>query len=114
VQKEAADLSKIQREAEDLAQKLWRVVSAVSKSSGGPQLKAKREQLKVINESIDQLSQRQVPVPDDLPRLKKSLAEEIEKADKDQVILFFLKEQLSQMLAALEGNIDTKNSRGQK
>ena len=93
MQKEAEDLSKLQREAEDLSAKLWSVISGVSKSSGGPQLKAKREQLKVINESIDQLSQRKVPVPDDLPRLKKSLSEEIEKADKDQVILFFLKEQ---------------------
>jgi predicted transcriptional regulator len=113
VQKDAEDLSKIQREAEDLAQRLWRIVSAVSKSSGGPQLKAKREQLKVITESINQLSQKKVPVPDDLPKLKQSLSEEIEKADKDQVILFFLKEQLSQMLAALEGNIDAKNSKAE-
>jgi hypothetical protein len=114
VQKDAEDLSKIQREAEDLAQRLWRIVSAVSKSSGGPQLKAKREQLKVISESIAQLSQKKVPIPDDLPKLKQSLSEEIEKADKDQVILFFLKEQLSQMLATLEGNIETKNLVAQK
>jgi hypothetical protein len=114
VEKEAEDLSKIQREAEDLSARLWSVISGVSKSSGGPQLKAKREQLKVISESIDQLSQKKVPIPEDLPRLKESLSEEIEKGDKDQVILFFLKEQLSQMLAALEGNIDARNSRAQK
>ncbi|MBW1860190.1 MAG: hypothetical protein JRI70_09000 [Deltaproteobacteria bacterium] len=114
MQREAEDLSKVQREVEDLSAKLWSIINAVSKSSGVPQLKTKREQLKVISESIAQLSQRKVPVPDDLPRLKQSLSEEIEKADKDQVILFFLKEQLSQMLATLEGNIDAKNSRVQK
>jgi len=111
VQNEAEDLSKVQREVEDLSAKLWSVIKAVSKSSGVPQLKAKREQLKVISESITQLIQRKVPVPDDLPRLKESLSEEIEKADKDQVILFFLKEQLSQMLATLEGNVDARNSK---
>jgi predicted transcriptional regulator len=114
VEKDWEDLSKIQRIAEDLSAKLWSVINSVAKSSGGPHLKAKREQLKVISESIDQLSQRNVPVPDDLPRLKKTLSEEIEKADKDQVILFFLKEQLAQMLATLEGNVDVKNSRAQK
>ena len=114
MEKEAEDVSKIQRIAEDLAAKLWSVINSVAKSSGGPKLKAKREQLKVISDSIDQLSQRNVPVPEDLPRLKKSLSEEIEKADKDQVILFFLKEQLSQMLATLEGNVEAKNSRAQK
>ncbi len=114
MQREEEDLSKVQREVEDLAAKLWSVINAVSKSSGVPQLRAKREQLKVISESIVQLSQRKVPVPDDLPRLKESLSGEIEKADKDQVILFFLKEQLSQMLATLEGNVDAKNSQAQK
>lgn len=114
MQREAEDLTKIKRAAEDLSARLWSIINGVSKASGGPQLKAKREQLKVINESIDQLSQKNVPVPEDLPRLQKTLSEEIEKADKDQVILFFLKEQLSQMLATLEGNVEAKNSRGEK
>jgi hypothetical protein len=39
------------------------------------------------------------------------LTEEIQKAEGDQVVLFFLKEQLSQMLAAIDKNVDVKNMR---
>ncbi|UCD86672.1 MAG: hypothetical protein JSV01_02525 [Desulfobacterales bacterium] len=104
----------MQREAEDLSAKLWSLVNAASKSAGLPQLKAKREQLKVISESIEQLSHKDVAVPDDLPRLKETLTDEIEKADRDQVVLYFLKEQLSQMLAAIENNIDVKDLRAKE
>jgi predicted transcriptional regulator len=100
--------SKVQREAEDLTAKLWSLIKAASKSAGLAQLKAKREQLKVVGESIEQLSRNNVPVPDELPRLQKTLTEEIEKVDKEQVVLFFLKEQLSQMLSTLETNVDVK------
>jgi hypothetical protein len=95
----------VKREAEELITKLRNIISTVSKSAGQPQLKTKREQLKVINESIQQCAQRKLPVPDDLPRLKKSLIDEIEKGEKDHLVLYFLKEQLSQMLAAIEGNV---------
>ncbi len=101
----------MKREAEDLSSKLWSLINAVSKSAGLPQIKAKREQVRVISESIEQLTRGNVPVPDDLPRLKKTLTEEIQKAEGDQVVLFFLKEQLSQMLAAIDKNVDVKNIR---
>jgi predicted transcriptional regulator len=100
----------MKREAEDLSAKLWNLINAVSNSAGLPQLRTKREQLKVISDSIEELSSRNVPVPDDLPRLEETLTDEIEKADKDQVVLYFLKEQLSQMLAAIETNVDVKHS----
>jgi hypothetical protein len=95
----------VKREAEELITKLRTIISTVSKSAGLAQLKTKREQLKVINESIQQCAHRKLPVPDDLPRLKKSLIDEIEKAEKDHLVLYFLKDQLSQMLAAIEGNL---------
>jgi predicted transcriptional regulator len=104
----------MQREAEDLSAKLWNIVKAASTSAALPQLKAKREQLKVVSESIEELSSKDVPVPDDLPRLKETLTDEIEKADRDQVVLYFLKEQLSQMLAAIENNIDVKALRAKE
>jgi len=94
----------VKREAEELIAKLWNIISTVSKSAGQPHLKTKREQLKVVNESIQQLGHKKVPVPDDLPKLTKSLTDEIEQAEKDKVVLYFLKEQLLQMLAAIEGN----------
>lgn len=100
----------MKREAEDLSEKLWNLINAVSNSAGQPQLRAKREQLKVISDSIEQLSGRNVPVPDELPRLKETLTDEIEKVDKDQVVLYFLKEQLSEMLATIETHVDVKDS----
>ncbi|MBW2174348.1 MAG: hypothetical protein JRF64_06855 [Deltaproteobacteria bacterium] len=96
----------MRKEAEDLAAKLWNLVNAVSENGGVPLLKAKREQLKAISESIEQLS-----LPDDLHGLKKSLTDEIEKVVSDQVVLYFLKEQLSQILDTIEnnGSSDTVN-----
>jgi predicted transcriptional regulator len=101
----------VKREAEDLTAKLWSLVNKVCRSAGPPHLKTKREQLKVIKESIEQLSQKNIPVPDDLPKLKEALSEEIQNADRDQVILDFLREQLSQMLATINAHLDTKGSR---
>jgi hypothetical protein len=93
------------REAEDLAKSLWNVINTVVKSMEQPHLKAKREQIKVINESIRQLADKNVPVPEDLDTLKNSLSDEVEKADKDQLVLFFLREQLSQMLTKIEAQV---------
>jgi len=95
----------MQREAEDLARSLWNVINTVVKSMEQPHLKAKREQVKVINESIGQLTDKNVPVPEDLNILKNNLIDEVEKADKDQLVLFFLREQLSQMLAKIEAQV---------
>jgi predicted transcriptional regulator len=94
----------VRKEAEDLAAKLWNLVNAVSENGGLPLLKAKREQLKAISESIEQLSRKNVPVPEGLHGLKKSLTDEIEKAVSDQVVLYFLREQLSQILDTIENN----------
>jgi hypothetical protein len=104
-------LAKVRKEAEDLTAKLWNLVNAVSENGGVPLLKAKREQLKAVSESIEQLSRKNVPVPDDLHGLKKSLTDEIEKVVSDQVVLYFLKEQLSQILDTIEnnGSSDTVN-----
>lgn len=98
----------MKREAEELITKLRNIIITVSKSAGQPELRTKREQLKVINESIQQCTDRKVPVPDDLPKLRKSLIDAIEKGEKDHLVLYFLKEQLSLMLAAIEGIVVPK------
>jgi len=95
-------------EAEDLTAKLRNLVDAVSKNAGLPRLKTKREQLKAISETIEQMGHKNVPVPDDLNEVKKSLTDEIEKGVRDQVVLYFLKEQLSQILATIENNDGSK------
>ncbi len=92
----------MKREAEELITKLRNIIIAASKSEGQPELRTKREQLKVINESIQQCTDRKLPVPDDLPKLKKSLIDEIEKGEKDHLVLYFLKEQLSLILTAID------------
>ena len=100
----------MKREAEELITKLRNLIIAATKSTGQPELKTKREQLKVINESIQQFTDRKVPVPEDLPKLRKSLINEIETGEKDHLVLYFLKEQLTQMLAAIEGSVLPKDS----
>jgi hypothetical protein len=99
----------VRREAEDLTAKLKNLVNEVAKNAGLPLLKTKRKQLKAINETIEQLGHENVPVPDDLYGLKQSLADEIEKAVGDQVVLYFLKEELSQILATIENNDKSKH-----
>lgn len=94
----------MRREAEDLTARLWNLVNAVSKNGGLPTLKAKREQLKAVSESIEQLGRKNVPVPEGLFGLKQSLTEEIEKGVSNQVVLYFLKEQLSRILERIEKN----------
>ncbi len=98
----------MKREAEELITKLRNIIIAASKSEGQPELRTKREQLKVINESIQQCTDRKLPVPDDLPKLKKSLIDEIEKGEKDHLVLYFLKEQLSLILAAIDSIVVPK------
>ena len=71
----------MKREAEELITKLRNLIIAATKSAGQPELKTKREQLKVINESIQQFTDRKVPVPEDLPKLRKNLIEEIETGE---------------------------------
>ena len=106
----------MKREAEELITKLRNIIIAASKSEGQPELRTKREQLKVINESIQQCTDRKLPVPNDLPKLKKSLIDEIEKGEKDHLVLYFLKEQLSQILAAIDSIVVPKEpkNKGEK
>jgi hypothetical protein len=99
----------VRREAEDLTAKLKNLVNEVAKNAGLPLLKTKRKQLKAINETIEQLGHENLPVPDGLCGLKQSLADEIEKAVGDQVVLYFLKEELSQILATIENNDKSKH-----
>ena len=95
-----------QREAEDLTQQVWQLIKTVCNSEALSDFKVKREQLYLIVESITQFENRNITVPEDLPKLKESLTEEMEKAKVEQDVLSFLGEQISQMLAA----IDTKVS----
>jgi hypothetical protein len=92
---------------EDLIKQLWKLIKTLSSSEGLSDIKVKREQLDLINESIKRFEDRNVAVPEDLSKLKEKLTEDMEKGKDEEGVLSFLGEQFSQMLAA----IDTKVSR---
>ncbi len=98
----------MRREAEDLTIRLRNLVNSISKTAGLPRLKTKREQLKAITETIEQLRHKNVPVPDSFYGLRNSLADEIEQAVSNQVVLYFLKKELSQILASIENGDKSK------
>jgi hypothetical protein len=95
---EVMEISKAKTKAEELVVRLRELVGVLRDSGPTPQWEAQREQLRAIGNSIQQLEQKDVPVPEDLRKLKNKLEGGIRNAEKQQVILFFLKEQLSQIL----------------
>ena len=95
------EIGKAKEQAEDLVVRLRELVSTIRQSAPLPARETKREQLKAIGNSIQQLEHKNIPVPEDLRRLKTNLESEIEKAEKHQVVLYFLREQLSQILAEI-------------
>ena len=95
------EINKAKDQAENLVVKLRELVNTLRQSAPLPERGAKREQLKAIGDSVQQLQDKNVPVPEDLRRLQSSLKTELEKAEKHQVVLYFLKEQLSQILAEI-------------
>lgn len=92
------EISKAKTKAEELVVRLRELVGVLRDSGPTPQWEARREQLRAIGNSIQQLEQKNVPVPEDLRKLKNKLEGGIQNVEKQQVILFFLKEQLSQIL----------------
>jgi hypothetical protein len=98
---EQMDIGKAKQDAEDLVVRLREVVSTLRHVAPLPEREARREQLKAVTNSVKQLEQKSIPVPDDLQKLKSKLENELEKAEKHQVVLFFLREQLSQVLAEI-------------
>jgi len=95
------DISKAKQEAEDLVVRLREVVGTLRQAAPTPARETRREQLKAVSDSIRQLERKHVAVPDDLQRLKGKLDTELDKAEKHQVVLYFLREQLSQVLAEI-------------
>jgi hypothetical protein len=92
------DIGKAKTKAEELVVRLRELVGVLREFGPTPQWDAQREQLRAIGSSIQQLEQKDVPVPEDLRKLKNKLESGIQNAEKQQVVLFFLKEQLSQIL----------------
>ncbi|MBW2108586.1 MAG: hypothetical protein JRI36_07990 [Deltaproteobacteria bacterium] len=95
------DITKAKGKAEELVVRLRELVGELRASAQAPEWETQREQLKVIGDSIQHLENKNVPVPADLKKLKSRLEAEIENAEKQQMLLLFLKEQLSQLLGEI-------------
>jgi hypothetical protein len=92
------DITKAKTKAEELVVRLRELVGALRDSGPSQEWEAQKEQLKVIGNSIQHLEQKNVAIPEDLLEVKNRLEIEMRNAEKNQVVLFFLKEQLSQIL----------------
>ena len=97
------EMNKTKEKAEDLVLKLRELVGKLRQCAPAGERDAQRQQLKVIGDSILHMEQKNIPVPEDLRRLKKRLEGEIQDSEKHQVILYFLREQLSEVLAEIGG-----------
>ena len=93
------DLTKAKEQAEDLVVQLRELIGSLRKSAPSKERDSQKEQLKVIGNSILHLESKGVPVPEDLVRLKNKLESEIQDAEKHQLLLYFLKEQLLNVLS---------------
>ncbi len=103
------EISKAKERAEDLVLKLRELVGTLRQFTPTPEREALREQLRVIGNSIQHLENKEVAVPEDLRTLKSKLEAEIQDAERHQVVLYFLREELSQVLAEI-GNTVRKGS----
>jgi hypothetical protein len=95
------DLNKAKEQAEDLIVQLRELIVSLRKCTPSKERDAQKEQLKVIGNSILHLENKGVPVPEDLIKLKDKLDIEIQDAEKHQLLLYFLKEQLVNVLSDL-------------
>jgi hypothetical protein len=97
------EMNKTKEKAEDLVLKLRELVGKLRQCVPAGDRDAQRQQLKVIGDSVLQMEQKKIPVPEDLRKLKSRLEGEFRDAEKYQVILYFLREQLSEVLAEIGG-----------
>lgn len=71
------DLGEVEKQAHIALERLWELIRSVEDRGNSPDVKAKAEQLRVVAQSIQRLEKRNVPVPEDLRRLKLSLHMEV-------------------------------------
>jgi len=113
---ERMEISKAKERAENLVLKLRELVGVLRQFAPTPEREARKEQLKVVGNSIQHLESKGVAVPEDLRKLKNKLEAEIQGAEKNQVVLYFLRDELSQVLAEIGNTVrkGSTNGTGQK
>ena len=92
------EITKAKEQAEDLVVRLRELVSVLCNSMPTAEREAQQEQTRIIGESIAHLEKKGVPVPEELKKLREKLDTQIQSAEKHQVLLYFVKDQLSEIL----------------
>lgn len=87
----------MKQKAERIIKELKELIEEVLYVKGKEDLFHKIEQLKVVNESIEQLEEKDVMVPDDLRRLKSELSSETGKHRESYDVLNYLAEELKKI-----------------
>ncbi len=95
------DVGEMKQRTGQLTDQLLELACAVHDLLSGPDTEAKREQLRAICSSIRQLEKRDVPVPDDLRRIKTDLTASLAVVDEAQVVKDLLQKQLLDVLEML-------------
>lgn len=95
------DIGEMKQHTEQLMAQVLELAAAVNDIPSGPDAEAKRQQLRAICGSIRQLETRDVPVPDDLRRIKTNLASSLAAEDEAQQVKKLLRERLLSALNLL-------------
>lgn len=91
----------MREQAEELLNRLDELVMNLKGIASSADLTEKREQLRVVSQSIQQLESRSIPVPDTLRHLKMDLVSELGVADEAEEILVFLRGALAEVMQTL-------------
>jgi hypothetical protein len=100
----------MRQKAERLTKELKELIEEVLYVKGKEDIFHKIEQLKVVNESIEQLEEKNVIVPDDLRRLKSELSGETVKHRESYDVLIYLAEELKKIEKDLKLHLSGKKT----
>lgn len=95
------DAGEMKQRAGQLGDQLVELAQSVDKLLSAPETNARREQLRAICDSICRLEKRDVPVPDDLRRIKTDLTSSLAGVDEAQEVKELLRKRLLEVLAML-------------
>ena len=110
------DVSEMKQRAEELTDEVLELAGAIDDLLSSPDTEAKREQLRAICASIRQLEKKDVPVPDDLRRIKTDLTASLSVVDEAQEIKELLGKKLLDVLdlLSIRTNSNGRQRRGNR
>ena len=98
------DIGEIESQAKAALATVWDLIQAVEDRGKSSDVKAKAEQLKAISQTIRRLEKKEVPVPDDLRRLKLSLSMEADPSVAARQFYDMLRAEIERLDTRLNGH----------